>query len=78
MQLCKQADIQTSALGLSILLPLLISQEQSGFVKGRLIQDNILLAQDLVQDIRRKIRGSNVAIKLDMHKAYDFVNWIRC
>src|SRR3954468_22274286 len=32
---------------LASVLPKVISSEQSGFIKGRLIQDNILLAQEL-------------------------------
>src|SRR4051812_48810513 len=51
----------------------LISKEQSGFVKGRNIQDNILLAQKMIHELKRKVRGSNVAVKLDMKKAYDSV-----
>ncbi|KAJ6433203.1 hypothetical protein OIU84_020259, partial [Salix udensis] len=39
--------------------------------KGRRIEDNILLAQELVQSIDEKTRGSNVILKLDMMKAYD-------
>src|SRR4051812_9895759 len=30
----------------------------------------------MIHEIKRKVRGSNVAIKLDMKKAYDSVNWI--
>lgn len=56
-------------------LPQLISPEQSGFVKGRLIQDNILLSQKLLQSINKKVHGSNIVLNLDMHKAYDSVHW---
>ncbi|XP_060170934.1 uncharacterized protein LOC132601901 [Lycium barbarum] len=45
--------------------------EQSGFVKGRSIVENILLAQEIVHDIRIRENPANVAIKLDMEKAYD-------
>lgn len=60
------------------LAPLLndvISDEQSGFVKGRLIVDNVLLAHDLINDIDRKTKGGNVVIKVDMAKAYDKLEW---
>lgn len=63
-------------LKLSSYLPTMIFPEQYGFVKGKQIQDNILLAQELIHDIKRRIRGSNVAIKLDKKKAYDSVNWL--
>lgn len=56
---------------LTSILPSIISREQSGFVKGRVIQDNILLAQEMIHEIKRKVRGSNVANKLDMKKTYD-------
>ncbi|WRX29353.1 Reverse transcriptase domain - like 10 [Theobroma cacao] len=56
---------------LAKVLPSMIIDNQSGFVGGRLISDNILLAQELIGKIDRKSRGGNVTIKLDMMKAYD-------
>ncbi|XP_060170729.1 uncharacterized protein LOC132601672 [Lycium barbarum] len=53
------------------ILPQLISINQSGFVKRRSIIENVLLTQELVTDIRKKGRSTNVIIKLDMAKAYD-------
>ncbi|XP_020586142.1 uncharacterized protein LOC110028576 [Phalaenopsis equestris] len=53
----------------------LISNNQVAFVKGRQISDNILLAQELLLDLDRKIRGSNLILKLDIQKAYDTINW---
>ncbi|XP_060202667.1 uncharacterized protein LOC132631084 [Lycium barbarum] len=44
---------------------------QSGFVKGKSIVENILLAQEIVHDIRIRGKPANVVIKLDMEKAYD-------
>ncbi|XP_075099052.1 uncharacterized protein LOC142175940 [Nicotiana tabacum] len=55
--------------------PSLISPNQSGFVKGRSIFENILLTQEIVTDIRLKGKPANVVIKLDMAKAYDRVSW---
>ncbi|WRX25707.1 Reverse transcriptase domain - like 10 [Theobroma cacao] len=60
---------------LSKILPSIISKNQSGFVNGRLISDNILLAQELIGKIDAKSRGGNVVLKLDMAKAYDRLNW---
>ncbi|XP_070008763.1 uncharacterized protein [Nicotiana sylvestris] len=58
-------------------LPSLISEEQSGFVKGRNIVENILLTQDIVTDIRLRTKaGPNVILKLDMTKAYDRLSWL--
>lgn len=57
------------------MLPLLISPEQSAFVSGRDASDNVMLAQELVQSIDRRVRGHNMVIKLDMQKAFDRVSW---
>ncbi|XP_071923243.1 uncharacterized protein [Coffea arabica] len=57
------------------LLPKIISPQQSGFVKGRQISDNFLLAQEIVTDIGKPSRGGNAVLKLDMMKAYDRVSW---
>ncbi|XP_027172427.1 uncharacterized protein LOC113772083 [Coffea eugenioides] len=60
---------------LSKVLPGIISPQQSGFVQGRQISENFLLAQELLSDIRKSNRGGNVVLKLDMAKAYDRVSW---
>ncbi|XP_069154435.1 uncharacterized protein [Solanum lycopersicum] len=60
---------------LSPILPSLISTNQSGFVKGRSISENIMLAQEIIHQIKKPNIGSNVIIKLDMAKAYDRVSW---
>lgn len=60
---------------LNVLLPNLISANQSRFVKDRLISENILLAQKIIQNISKTNRGGNMVIKLDMAKAYDKMSW---
>ncbi|XP_027120509.2 uncharacterized protein [Coffea arabica] len=60
---------------MALVLPKLISPQQTGFVKGRSISDNYLLAQELMASIGKKARGGNVALKLDMTKAYDRMSW---
>ncbi|XP_042023084.1 uncharacterized protein LOC121770420 [Salvia splendens] len=57
-------------------LPQVISPNQSGFVKGRLLHDNVLMAQEMFHEIARCSPAPNVAIKIDMAKAYDRVQWI--
>ncbi|XP_060211962.1 uncharacterized protein LOC132639536 [Lycium barbarum] len=56
------------------LLPSLISPNQSGFVKGRCIIENVL-TQEVVTGIRLTGKLANVVLKLDMAKAYDRVSW---
>lgn len=60
---------------LANILPLLITENQSGFLKGRLISDNILLMQELTLALDSKTRESNVILKIDMQKAYEKLNW---
>ncbi|XP_070003073.1 uncharacterized protein [Nicotiana sylvestris] len=58
-------------------LPILISEEQSGFVKGRNIVENILLTKEIVTNIKLRTKaGPNVILKLDMTKAYDRLSWL--
>lgn len=57
------------------MLPSIISLWQTGFVPGRGIVDNILLTQELVYDLDRRLVEPNLILKLDMAKAYDRVEW---
>jgi len=55
----------------------IISPTQSVFVSGWLISDNILIAYEMNHYLlnKRKVETSYAAIKLDMSKAYDRVEW---
>ena len=58
-------------------LPKIISEHQSVFLKGRLITDNILVAFETLQYMKNHNSGNTgfMALKLDMSKAYDQVEW---
>jgi len=59
------------------LLPSIITEHQSAFTKETLILDNILVAFETLHS-KQKYKGGTygyMALKLDMSKAYDWVEW---
>ncbi|KAL2934807.1 LINE-1 reverse transcriptase-like protein [Bienertia sinuspersici] len=57
------------------LLPDLISEYQSGFIKGRKIFHNICIIQDLIGKYKRKNSPPGCMFKVDIRKAYDSIRW---
>nr|XP_025635614.1 uncharacterized protein LOC112729665 [Arachis hypogaea] len=55
----------------------IVSLTQSAFVSGRLTQDNIVIVQETIHRITSKGKEAtkDLAIKLDMNKAYDRMEW---
>lgn len=57
------------------MLPFFIEPNQSAFVEGRLLLENVLLATELVKDYHRDSNSPRCAIKFDISKAFDTVQW---
>ena len=62
---------------LQAIMPNLISEHQSAFLFDRLISDNILVAFETLHYMQNHNKGKSgfMALKLDMSKAYDRVEW---
>jgi hypothetical protein len=60
------------------MLPLLgdlVSMNQSAFIPNRSISENVLLAQEIVRNYHKETGKPRCAMKVDLMKAYDSVNW---
>ena len=55
--------------------PSAIELNQCVFIKGRLLLENVLLATELVKDYHKPGISSRSAIKLDISKAFDTIQW---
>lgn len=62
---------------LKLILPYIISPDQSSFITSWLITDNILVAFETLHIMDNRLKGKEgfMALKLDMSKAYDRVEW---
>lgn len=56
-------------------LPSLISKSEAGCVKNRLISDIDMIDIDIMHHNNSKSTINNMALKLDMTKAFDHINW---
>ena len=52
-----------------------MSPNQFCFVKGRQIQDAIVIVSDCVSYLHKRSYRGNVALKIDIRKAFDKVSW---
>lgn len=60
---------------LKMVLPQFIAGNQSAFVKDRLLIENLLLATEIVKDYHKESISERCAIKIDISKAFDSVQW---
>jgi hypothetical protein len=56
------------------ILPYIISKEKVGYLEGRKIMDNVILAHEVIHSLKTT-RTSGMLIKLDLSKAFDRINW---
>lgn len=61
---------------LSTLRPLEGVSPQSSFIPGRQTSDNIVVTQELLHTVRKmKGKKGGMAVKIDLAKAYDRIDW---
>lgn len=60
---------------LKTILPAAIKPNQSAFVTGRLLLENVLLATEMVSGYHLPNISPRCTIKLDISKAFDTVKW---
>ncbi|KAA3461385.1 reverse transcriptase [Gossypium australe] len=62
---------------MSTILRNCINEAQGAFILGRHISDNVLIAYEVLHSLKMKKKGKkgNFALKLEMSKAYDRVEW---
>ncbi|KAL9280732.1 putative RNA-directed DNA polymerase [Arabidopsis thaliana] len=60
---------------LKLVFPKFIAGNQSAFVKDRLLIENVLLATEIVKDYHKDSVSSRCALKIDISKAFDSVQW---
>lgn len=53
----------------------IVDPNQSDFMPGREINDNIILSHELVKDYERKHIFIRYMVKVDMKKTYDLLEW---
>jgi hypothetical protein len=60
---------------LATIMPSLISEEQKGFIHGRDIKDCLCIASEVANLLHNKSFGGNLALKIDIAKAFDTLDW---
>jgi len=60
---------------LKLLLPLIISPEQSGYVEGWQITDGIILTHEIIHSLKQS-KKPGMLLKIDLSKAFDSLSWL--
>lgn len=60
---------------LASILPNIVSKEQRGFIRGRNIKDCISLTSEAINTLDKTCFGGNLALKIDVSKAFDTLDW---
>jgi hypothetical protein len=76
--ICADAKLLCKVLAMRLdpVIPLLVSTDQIGFVRGRLIHDHILSAQMTIDWCNARATRSGALLLLDQEKAFDRVHWL--
>ncbi|GAU35013.1 hypothetical protein TSUD_103360 [Trifolium subterraneum] len=56
-------------------MPSIISEEQNGFIHDRNIKDCLCTASEAINLLHNKSYGGNLALKIDITKAFDTLDW---
>ena len=59
---------------LKLVLPKLVNEDQTGFIRGRYIGDNIRLIYDMIDYLNKKDLPG-LLLNLDFEKAFDSLSW---
>jgi hypothetical protein len=60
---------------LASIMPTIVSEEQKGFIHGMDIKDCLCIASEAANLLHNKSFGGNVALKIDITKAFDTLDW---
>ncbi|XP_058770393.1 uncharacterized protein LOC131644024 [Vicia villosa] len=60
---------------LALLMPSIVSAEQCAFIRGRNIKDCVCVTSEAINLLPNKCKQGNLAIKVDVAKAFDTLNW---
>lgn len=60
---------------LACIAPKILSENQRGFIRERHISDCICIASEAINMLDKKNFGGNLALKIDIKKAFDTLDW---